>query len=114
MAKKNVDDAVAALLGGQQGQQETIRVKRDARSRSRAALSSVIDSNTAGYEAVTMLVNTDYYDKIKEIAFTENLTIKKVVEQAMSMAIKLYESTHGEIKLRKIKQGKTTELFSAV
>lgn len=111
MAKKDLNNAVADLLGGQQEQAAPQRVKRDARSRSRAALSPAVDKNAAGYEAVTISVNSEFYAKIKEIAFAENLTIKKVVEQAMGNAIKAYEATHGEIKLRKIKQGNEQELF---
>lgn len=111
MAKKDLNNAVADLLGGRTQQETTKRIKRDARSRNRAALSPAVDKNAAGYEAVTISVNSDYYDKIKEIAFSENLTIKKVVEQAMGSAIKAYEASHGEIKLRKIKQGNEQDLF---
>lgn len=111
MAKKDFNNAVADLLGGQPHQTTQTRVKRDARSRSRAAIHSAVDKNAAGYETATMSVNSDYYAKIKEIAFAENLTIKKVVEQAMGNAIKAYEAANGEIKLRKIKQGNEKDLF---
>lgn len=111
MAKKDLNNAVADLLGGAQEQTQTTRVKRDARSRSRAALSPSVDKNAAGYEAVTISVNSEFYAKIKEIAFAENLTIKKVMEQAMATAIKTYETTHGAIKLRPVKQGEAEELF---
>lgn len=110
MTKNNLNNAVENLLGGQQ-QTAPQRIKRDARSRSRAALSQAVDKNVAGYEAVTISVNSQYYAKIKEIAFAENLTIKKVVEQAMSHAINVYEERHGEIKLKKIKQGNEKDLF---
>ena len=75
MVKKDLNNAVADLLGGQQKQATPQRIKRDARSRSRAALASAVDKNAAGYEAVTISVNSVYYAKIKEIAFAENLTI---------------------------------------
>lgn len=110
MKKKDIDSAVNDYLGGKQ--QKTLnRAKSDARNRSRASLSAVIDKNTAGYEVATFSVNTEAYDKIKEIAYIENLTIKKVMEQAMNAAIRMYEANHGEIKPRKIKQGIADALF---
>ena len=112
MAKKDLNNAVADLLGGAPISETPKRVKRDARSRSRAALSAAVDKNAAGYEAVTISVNSELYAKFKEIAFAENLTIKKVMEQAMNTAIKAYEATHGAIKLRAIKQGNEEDLFN--
>lgn len=111
MAKKDLNNAVSDLLGGQQTKEAPKRVKRDARTRSRAQLAPAIDKNTIGYEVASILVNSEYYAKIKEIAYAENLSIKKVVEAAMAKAIENYEATHGELKIHKIKQGNEAELF---
>lgn len=111
--RKNFDDAVSQYLGGNVNtNEESKRVKRDGRSRSRATLRNSIDRNAAGYTTATISVNIEYYEKLKEIAFRENLTIKKLIEGAMFLAISSYETKHGAIKLGKIKQGDVSELFS--
>lgn len=111
--RKNLDDAVSQYLGGNVNTNEVNkRVKRDGRNRSRATLRNSIDRNVAGYTTATISVNIEYYDKLKEIAFLENLTIKKLVESAMLLAVKSYEAKHGEIKIKKIKQGDALEIFS--
>ena len=110
---KEMNAAVSQYLGGSiSTQEESKKNKRDGRSRSRAALRNSIDRNTAGYTAATISVNIEYYEKMKEIAFRENLTIKKLIESAMLLAIRSYETKHGAIKLGKIKQGDVSELFS--
>lgn len=100
MAKKDLNNAVTELLGGAY-QEPAKPLKRDARTRRRSGLP--IDKNAAGYKAVTISVNTEFYSKMQQIAFNENTTIKKVVEQAMEAAIKKYENAKGEIKVKPIK-----------
>lgn len=112
MAKKNFDNAVTDLLGGQQQTEAPKQVKRDARTRSRAALAASVDKSTIGYETISIGVNTTFYAKIKEIAYRENLTIKKVMEKAIESAINTYEAKNGTIKLPKIKQGDENEIFA--
>ena len=67
--------------------------------------------NDIGLEMRTsLIVNKENYDKIREIALTESLTLKEVVNFSFELAIEKYEEKNG-----KIGEGKRTrkkeELF---
>lgn len=110
MAKKDLNNAVSTLLGGKQEQTTTEVKKKDARTRNRSKVA--FDKDRTGYEIATILVHSQTYAKMKEIAYKENLTIKKVVEAAMKKAVEKYESTRGEIKISNPKFGNEEELFN--
>ena len=111
--RKNYEDAVSQYLGGarENSDQEDKRINRDGRSRSRAALRNSIDKNSAGYVAATISVNIGLYDKMKEIAFREGVTIKKIMEQAMKQTIGIYEKKNGEIHIKKLKHTDIASIF---
>ena len=64
------------------------------------------------YERTTFMANAAKMDKIRAIAFREDLSIKEVMEEIMDMAITAYEAQNGEIKVSPRKQAVKKKLFS--
>lgn len=51
-----------------------------------------------GYGRTSLIIPLDKWEKVKEIAFRETLTLKEILELALDMVIERYESKHGEVK----------------
>lgn len=51
-----------------------------------------------GYDRTSLIINVEKWEKIKEIALRETLTLKEIVEYALDLVIERYESSHGEVK----------------
>lgn len=51
-----------------------------------------------GYDRTSLIINKEKWEKLKEIAFRETITLKEIVELALDLVIERYESKHGEVK----------------
>lgn len=58
------------------------------------------------YIRITTIVDSNKWDKIKQVAIDSGLTFKEVMDAVLDMAISTYEKKNGEIKTEK-KQPKT-------
>lgn len=54
-------------------------------------------STPSVYGRMCAVVNTTLQAKLQEIARSNNLTFKEVLEQAMEKAVQAYEEKHGEV-----------------
>lgn len=84
MKKKNFRTSFDDLLGGDSVTSKTQEVKQKIRE-----------------TKSTFVVRYDQLDKLKAISYMERKMIKNVLEEALSLYIKKYESETGEIVLPK-------------
>lgn len=57
----------------------------------------------------SFMMNRDLYDKVREIAVREGMTIKDLVYSMLELAIEKYENKHGKVVVSK--GDKTKDLF---
>lgn len=69
-------------------------------------------TNDKSYQTACIVVNREKMDKMRAIARREGLSIKAVLEAAMTKAIDAYELRHGKITLRHSSGGNADELFA--
>lgn len=56
------------------------------------------DGLTDGYRRSSVIVKSEKWEKLQEVAFRETLTMKEIIDLALTMVIDRYESKHGEVK----------------
>ncbi len=52
---------------------------------------------TDGYSRTSVIVNEELWAKLKEVAFRETLTMKEILNLALSIVVERYEAKHGTI-----------------
>ena len=63
-------------------------------------------------ERISSIVKCELYSKFKEIAATENIPIKDVINKALELVVGAYEEKHGPIKIkRNRKPGDINDIF---
>lgn len=87
-----------------------LRQKR-MRGRGRPRKNDQNGNRTDGYERTSMIIPKAKWEKIKEIAFIETLTLKEIVELALDLVIERYESKHGEITIAERPKKDINEIF---
>lgn len=87
-----------------------LRQKR-MRGRGRPRKNDQNGNRTDGYERTSMIIPKVKWEKIKEIAFIETLTLKEIVELALDLVIERYESKHGEITIAERPKKDINEIF---
>lgn len=85
--------------------------KRQMKGRGRPKKGDNSPLPSVGYTRMCAVVNTERYDKIREISLRESLQIKEVLEAAMDLAIETYEAKHGAIIIPPKRRGKVDNLF---
>ena len=66
---------------------------------------------TDGYNRTSLIVNVEKWEKIKEIAFRETLTMKEITELALDMVIERYEQKNGTIEVTEKSKRDINEIF---
>ena len=64
-----------------------------------------------GYGRSSIIIPLEKWEKVKEIAFRETLTIKEIIELALDMVIDRYEKKHGEVKPQPDRKRNINEIF---
>lgn len=64
-----------------------------------------------GYDRTSLIIPVKKWEKVKEIALRETITLKEIVELAIDMVIERYESKHGEIKPQPREKKNIKEIF---
>lgn len=77
-------------------EERLIQKRRVGRGRPRK--NDILGRRSDGYERTSLIINKEKWDKIKEIALIETLTLKEIMELALDGVIERYESKHGEVK----------------
>lgn len=91
--------------------QERLRQKRMiGRGRPRTAHDDR-GKRTDGYNRTSLIVNVEKWEKIKEIAFRETLTMKEITELALDMIIERYESKNGAIVITEKEKRDINDIF---
>lgn len=91
--------------------QERLRQKRMiGRGRPRTAHDER-GKRTDGYNRTSLIVNVEKWEKIKEIAFRETLTMKEITELALDMVIERYESKNGTIIVTEKEKRDINDIF---
>ena len=75
---------------------ERLRVKRLI-GRGRPRKNDQLGRRPDGWERTSLIINKEKWEKIKEIAFRETLTLKEIIDLALGGVIERYEAKHGEI-----------------
>lgn len=66
---------------------------------------------TDGYNRTSLIIPVAKWEKIKEIAFRETLTMKEITELALDLVIERYEAKHGEVKPQRERRRDINEIF---
>lgn len=107
-----IENGLNALFGGEKkspAESNNLRLEHTVRGHGRPRKDE--KPNDIGLEMRTsLIVNKENYDKIREIALQESLTLKEVVNFAFELAIEKYEEKNGKIGEGK-KARKKEELF---
>lgn len=72
-------------------------------------------SKKEGYKTISIIVNENKYELLREMGLRETLTIKEVFEAAMDLAIQKYEEAKGQkltIRNPEERRGDASTLFS--
>ena len=72
--------------------------KKQSIGRGRPRKNESPDGIAEGYARTSLIINSEKWAKVKEIAFRETLTLKEVMDAALDIIIERYESKHGEVK----------------
>lgn len=74
---------------------------RQNRGKGRPKTGRKISPQSIRYTTVSVKANREQWEKVKYISLAETLQIKEVLEQALALRIKQYESKNGKIKTGK-------------
>lgn len=64
-----------------------------------------------GYNRTSLIIPVEKWEKVKEIALRETLTLKEIVELSLDMVIERYETKHGEVKPQPREKKDINEIF---
>lgn len=107
---KQLKGGLSALLGN--STPASTAVTPEPSSEKAIKSSSTSAGNSKAYQTACVVVNREKMDKIRAIAEREGLSIKAVLEAAMTKAIDAYELRHGKITLRRSSGGNADDLFA--
>lgn len=105
----NIETGINALFGGkseksQQTDMPRITLHGHGRPRRDEA------SNVTNWMRTSLIVNKDVYDKLREIAVRESITLKDMIHFSFELAIEKYEQKNGKVELAP-RSRKKEELF---
>lgn len=62
-------------------------------------------------ERVSTILDSLLLEKVKTISRTEGITIRSIIEYALSQVVDTYERKYGRIKVKKAKKGNVNDIF---
>ena len=105
-----IQEGASSLFNGSQpGEQETERVRSQRKFFLTGRRCRVPQDGNKEEIRTSFMLNRKLYDKVREIAMREGITIKDLVYSMLELAIEKYEKAHGEVII--FHENKSKNLF---
>lgn len=115
---KDISQASMDKLFGHFGQRETPEGGREVEIESSSSSEQKKDTDTKptmkrkdSVCRVCTEMSRELYDRIRTIADVEGLSVRSIIEYALSGCASHYEETHGRIRVRHRKKGNVGDVF---
>lgn len=118
MSKDIEKSSMARLLGGLTGDTPGAEeLAKEPEQRSEQSESSIpqprkrYEKTGNPEERVSTILDSMLLEKVKTISRTEGITIRSIIEYAISQVVDTYEDKYGRIKIKKSKKGNVDDIF---